>query len=101
MTAPVFLVAPGALDGSPDTVTLDGAEGRHAVSVRRLRTGEEVVLTDGAGRGAEGVVVGRDGQGRPDRRGARRPVRARARGRASPSCRRCPRATAANWPSRP
>ncbi len=56
MTAPVFLVAPGALDGSPATVTLDGAEGRHAVSVRRLRAGEEVVLTDGAGRGAEGVV---------------------------------------------
>ena len=27
----------------------DGPEGRHAVSVKRLRAGEEVVLTDGAG----------------------------------------------------
>ena len=46
MTAPVFL-ADGALR-RPDVV-LDGPEGRHAVSVRRLRPGEEVVLTDGRG----------------------------------------------------
>jgi 16S rRNA (uracil1498-N3)-methyltransferase len=56
MTAPVFLVEPGVLDGSPSTVTLDGPEGRHAVSVRRLQTGEQVVLADGTGRGADGVV---------------------------------------------
>ncbi|BBA97359.1 putative protein involving differentiation [Actinacidiphila reveromycinica] len=56
MTAPVFLVGPDALDGSPATVRLDGPEGRHAVSVRRLQVGEEVVLTDGAGRGASGAV---------------------------------------------
>jgi 16S rRNA (uracil1498-N3)-methyltransferase len=56
MTAPVFLVEPAALDGSPRAITLDGPEGRHAVSVRRLRVGEEVVLTDGGGRGAHGVV---------------------------------------------
>ncbi|MFJ2953906.1 16S rRNA (uracil(1498)-N(3))-methyltransferase [Streptomyces sp. NPDC087270] len=57
MTAPVFLVGPDALDGSPATVRLDGAEGRHAVSVRRLQVGEEIVLTDGTGRGASGVVA--------------------------------------------
>ena len=56
MTAPVFLVEPGALDGTPSTVTLDGPEGRHAVSVRRLQPGEEVVLADGNGHGAHGVV---------------------------------------------
>ncbi|SEG86205.1 16S rRNA (uracil1498-N3)-methyltransferase [Actinacidiphila yanglinensis] len=56
MTAPVFLVGPQALDGSPARVRLDGAEGRHAVAVRRLQAGEEIVLTDGAGRGAIGVV---------------------------------------------
>ncbi len=55
MTAPVFLVAPDALAGDP--VTLDGPEGRHAVTVRRLRTGEEVVLTDGAGHAAHGTVA--------------------------------------------
>lgn len=56
MTAPVFLVASGVLDGAPATLVLDGPEGRHAVSVRRLQVGEEVVLADGAGRGAHGVV---------------------------------------------
>lgn len=59
MSAPVFLAAtdtllyaePGGL------VPLDGAEGRHAVTVRRLRVGEPVVLTDGAGRGVSGTVA--------------------------------------------
>ncbi|MFC4035508.1 16S rRNA (uracil(1498)-N(3))-methyltransferase [Streptomyces polygonati] len=58
MTAPVFLVEPALLDGSSARLTLDGPEGRHAVSVRRLQPGEEIVLTDGAGRGAYGVVDG-------------------------------------------
>lgn len=31
------------------TVTLDGDEGRHAVVVKRIRPGEQVALTDGAG----------------------------------------------------
>jgi 16S rRNA (uracil1498-N3)-methyltransferase len=62
MTAPVFLVEPTALDGEPAAVRLDGAEGRHAVSVRRLRVGEEIVLTDGAGRGASGAVGAVDGK---------------------------------------
>ena len=32
------------------SVELDGPEGRHAVTVRRTRVGEQIVLTDGAGR---------------------------------------------------
>ncbi|MFJ5612144.1 16S rRNA (uracil(1498)-N(3))-methyltransferase [Streptomyces sp. NPDC093221] len=62
MTAPVFLVEPAALDGSPSTVTLTGSEGRHAVSVRRLTPGEAIVLTDGGGRGAYGVVAAVSGK---------------------------------------
>lgn len=52
MTVPVFLSE--ELDG-PE-LTLGGPEGRHAASVRRLRPGERVDLTDGAGRVAECVV---------------------------------------------
>ncbi|HET7689707.1 MAG TPA: 16S rRNA (uracil(1498)-N(3))-methyltransferase [Nocardioidaceae bacterium] len=32
-----------------DAVTLDGSEGHHAVTVRRIRAGEQIALTDGAG----------------------------------------------------
>lgn len=53
MSVPVFLT--DALDG-PELV-LDGPEGRHAAAVRRLRAGERVDLTDGAGRVAECVVT--------------------------------------------
>ena len=52
---PVFLSAPGAL--AADVVILDGAEGRHAATVRRLAAGERVDLTDGAGLVAECVVT--------------------------------------------
>ncbi|MFD0659398.1 16S rRNA (uracil(1498)-N(3))-methyltransferase [Thermocatellispora tengchongensis] len=38
-------------------VVLGGAEGRHAATVRRLREGERVDLTDGAGRVAECTVA--------------------------------------------
>ncbi|MBY8877691.1 16S rRNA (uracil(1498)-N(3))-methyltransferase [Actinacidiphila acidipaludis] len=62
MTAPVFLVEPAVLDGAPSRLTLDGPEGRHAVSVRRLTAGEEVVLTDGEGRGAFGTVAAAEGK---------------------------------------
>lgn len=60
MTAPVFIVEPGALAG--DRIVLSGAEGRHAVSVRRLRIGEDIVLTDGAGTGAYGTVAAVEGK---------------------------------------
>ena len=63
MTAPVFVVDDFATDGSGRHV-LDGPEGRHAVAVKRLRAGEAVVLTDGAGRWAEGEVDGTEGKDR-------------------------------------
>ncbi|MHC0429865.1 16S rRNA (uracil(1498)-N(3))-methyltransferase [Streptomyces sp. O3] len=61
MTAPVFVV-----DQVPDgpEFVLDGPEGRHAVSVKRLRPGEHVVLTDGRGRWTEGVVRAAEGKDR-------------------------------------
>ncbi|MGX1973256.1 16S rRNA (uracil(1498)-N(3))-methyltransferase [Streptomyces kronopolitis] len=64
MTAPVFLVDSLADVRAGGTLLLDGPEGRHAVSVRRLRTGEEVVLTDGRGTGAHGTVAAVEGKDR-------------------------------------
>lgn len=55
MTAALFLV-----DRDPllaDRVILDGAEGRHAADVRRMRAGEPVDLSDGAGLLVHGVVA--------------------------------------------
>ncbi|MFD5077886.1 16S rRNA (uracil(1498)-N(3))-methyltransferase [Streptomyces sp. NPDC058371] len=63
MTAPVFVVEHFRADDGGRYV-LDGAEGRHAVSVKRLRPGEDVVLTDGAGRWAECVVTDTEGKDR-------------------------------------
>ncbi|MDN0201021.1 16S rRNA (uracil(1498)-N(3))-methyltransferase [Streptomyces sp. S.PNR 29] len=62
MTAPVFVV--DRLDGIGPEYVLDGPEGRHAVSVKRLRPGEDVVLTDGRGSWAEGVVKAAEGKDR-------------------------------------
>jgi 16S rRNA (uracil1498-N3)-methyltransferase len=64
MTAPVFLVDSLADVTEGGTLILDGPEGRHAVSVRRLRVGEEVVLTDGGGSGALGTVAAVEGKDR-------------------------------------
>jgi 16S rRNA (uracil1498-N3)-methyltransferase len=61
VSPPVFLAEPERL--AVDRVVLDGPEGRHAATVRRLRVGERVDLTDGAGLLAEcvvAVVAGRD-----------------------------------------
>ncbi|WP_309097020.1 16S rRNA (uracil(1498)-N(3))-methyltransferase [Streptomyces sp.] len=63
MTAPVFVVQHFDAGGGGRYV-LDGPEGRHAVSVKRLRAGEDVVLTDGAGRWADCVVLGSEGKDR-------------------------------------
>lgn len=54
MSAPAFVVATDRL--VPGTVVVDGAEGRHAATVTRLTVGESVVVVDGFGRRAEGVV---------------------------------------------
>ena len=53
MTLPVFLVEALPVGGS---AVLDGPEGRHAATVRRLREGEELVLSDGSGAQVRCVV---------------------------------------------
>lgn len=57
MSLPVHLVA--SLDGVAvgSAVEVTGDEAHHAVAVRRLRVGEEVVLTDGAGHRVVGSVA--------------------------------------------
>lgn len=67
MTAPVFVVerfVEQTEPGSGGRYVLDGPEGRHAVSVKRLQPGEDVILTDGAGRWADCVVLGTEGKDR-------------------------------------
>lgn len=47
MTLPVFISSANFQPGQ--TVVLDGDEGRHAVTVRRIRVGERIELVDGSG----------------------------------------------------
>lgn len=58
-TPPLFLVATGRLDhlGEGGELTLDGEEGRHAATVRRIGPGERVDVADGAGRLARAIVA--------------------------------------------
>ena len=58
MSTPALFVVDPLPDG--DTVVLDGPEGRHAATVRRLRPGETVLLCDGRGGLAHAVVDGVD-----------------------------------------
>jgi 16S rRNA (uracil1498-N3)-methyltransferase len=53
---PVFLADHAAIERG--SITLSGAEGRHAATVRRLSVGERADVTDGAGTIAECVVTG-------------------------------------------
>ena len=59
MTDALFLLE--SLSGTQpvvgDEVLVDGSEGHHAVTVRRLRAGERVVVADGVGGGVRGEVV--------------------------------------------
>ncbi|GAA4565157.1 16S rRNA (uracil(1498)-N(3))-methyltransferase [Planotetraspora kaengkrachanensis] len=55
MSVPVFLADRADLEA--DRVVLGGPEGRHAAAVRRMRAGERIDLTDGAGFVAECVVL--------------------------------------------
>ena len=58
MTLPLFLVDEAVLAGagSGAQVVLDGAEGRHAATVRRIGVGEHLLLADGGGLVATCVV---------------------------------------------
>lgn len=57
MSLPVHLVPSLAGVAVGDPVTVEGDEAHHAVAVRRLRVGEAVVLTDGAGAAVTGEVA--------------------------------------------
>jgi 16S rRNA (uracil1498-N3)-methyltransferase len=64
MSLPVFLVAPGDAVDVGGRLLVTGDEGRHAVTVRRLKLGEAVECVDGAGWRGTGVVSAVDA---PDR----------------------------------
>lgn len=56
MTDPMFLAVLD--DPQPGgTIHLEGDEGRHAAAVRRIRTGEVVLIADGAGTAVRGPVT--------------------------------------------
>jgi 16S rRNA (uracil1498-N3)-methyltransferase len=63
MTAPLFHLADGALVGAQagTRLVLDGPEGRHAATVRRIRAGEQVLVADGTGRRAATTVEAVEG----------------------------------------
>ena len=57
MTAAEFLVNPGEISKETKTFTLDGDEGRHAATVKRMREGEVIHLCDCQGTRAIATVV--------------------------------------------
>lgn len=57
MSLPVHLVPTLAGVGPGAEVVVEGDEAHHAVAVRRLRVGEQLVLTDGAGTSVRAVVA--------------------------------------------
>ena len=57
MTLPVHWVESLAGVGPGDRVEVEGDEAHHAVAVRRLRVGERMLLTDGAGTTVTGTVA--------------------------------------------
>lgn len=58
MTAPLFFVAEDRLSGARpgSLMVLDGPEGRHGATVRRIGVGERVLLADGVGHRADTLV---------------------------------------------
>jgi 16S rRNA (uracil1498-N3)-methyltransferase len=58
VTAPLFFVAKDQLAGvaQGSVIVLDGPEGRHGATVKRIGVGERVLLADGVGHRAEAVV---------------------------------------------
>lgn len=63
MSLPVFVTTPGDLDGAGPAgrYRLTGPEARHAVTVLRVRMGEQIQVVDGAGLRLTGVVSAVDG----------------------------------------
>jgi 16S rRNA (uracil1498-N3)-methyltransferase len=61
VTTPLFFAADLGRPEVGSLITLDGDDGRHAVVVRRIRPGEELMVGDGRGFGVRGTVreVGR------------------------------------------
>ncbi|MBT2535711.1 16S rRNA (uracil(1498)-N(3))-methyltransferase [Arthrobacter sp. ISL-69] len=59
MSNPVFFATPGALDQQVpgSQYVLQGAEARHAVTVKRISVGESVDIADGAGKRLTGTVA--------------------------------------------
>ncbi|MFE4228769.1 16S rRNA (uracil(1498)-N(3))-methyltransferase [Arthrobacter sp. NPDC056886] len=59
MSNPVFFTAPGTLDQQVpgSAFVLEGAEARHAVTVKRIAVGESVDIADGAGKRLTGTVT--------------------------------------------
>lgn len=60
MSLPFFVHDRLAGLATGEQVTLEGDEARHAVVVKRIRVGEQVALTDGAGTTVSGPVSGTD-----------------------------------------
>ena len=93
-----------ALPGNGELAVLDGDEGFHAATVRRIRVGEELILGDGAGSVARCVVeeTARDGLRarvvEPPPRRARHAAGDRGPGAAQI---RALRAGRSSWPPRP
>ena len=58
MTAPLFFVSVDQLARATtgSELILDGSEGRHGATVKRIGVGEQVLLTDGVGHRADAVV---------------------------------------------
>jgi 16S rRNA (uracil1498-N3)-methyltransferase len=58
VTAPLFFVSADQLAGATagSEIILDGSEGRHGATVRRIGVGEPVLVSDGVGNRAEAVV---------------------------------------------
>lgn len=58
MTAPLFFVSADRMAGAApgSLIVLDGPEGRHGATVKRIGVGEQVLLADGVGYRAETVV---------------------------------------------
>lgn len=66
MTPPIFVLDDLGAAAPDSVVTLDGPEGRHAVSAMRVAPGEAVALVDGCGRRVSGAVVSVQGRDRVD-----------------------------------